>query len=154
MADFTFNIAKGNVKYYCSLPAANDALVFCLFKASGLEADAALKDHVSLTDIVTGPSKEATFTNYSRKSFASGITITVDNTNDRTDFSGTGVITWAAAGGALNDTVAKMIMFYDPDTTVGTDADLVPVFAWDFNVITDGTDILANPSASGFGRAQ
>lgn len=154
MTDFVFNIAKGRTAYYCSLPAANDGLVFAFFKASGIEADATLKDHVSLTDIVTGPTKEVTFTNYVRKVFTSGITVTVDNTNDRVDFSGTGNITWTAAGGASNDTIAKLMCFYDPDITVGTDADLIPLFAWDFAAITDATDLIAVPSASGFGRAQ
>lgn len=154
MTDFVFNIAKGRTAYYCSLPAANDGLVFAFFKAAGLEADAALKDHVSLTDIVTGPNKEAVFTNYVRKIFTAGITVTVDNTNDWVNFGGTGNITWASAGGASNDTIAKLMCFYDPDTTVGTDADLIPLFAWDFATITDGTDLIAVPSVAGFARAQ
>jgi hypothetical protein len=61
--------------------------------------------------------------------------------------------TWAAAGGAANNTLAKLLVCYDPDTTGGTDSTVVPLTAHDFVTTTDGTDLIAQIAAAGFFRA-
>jgi hypothetical protein len=149
MADFTFNIAKGKVKYYTELPAANDALIVVLLKTA--EADATLKDYDDLLTLLAGTSDEADFTNYARKSITS-VTNTVDDTNDRLDVD-IADQTWAAAGGASNNTLAKLLVCYDPDTTGGTDSTVVPLTAHDFVTTTDGTDLIAQIAAAGCFRA-
>lgn len=151
MADFVFNIAKGKTGYYATLPAANDALIVVLLQSTGIEADATLKDHDDLAALLAGTSDEATFTNYARKSITS-VTNTVDDTNDRLD-SDFADQTWTSAGGATNNTIAKLLVCYDPDTTAGTDVDLIPLTAHDFSVTTDGSDLIAQVAAAGFYRA-
>lgn len=153
MADFVFNIAKGKVKYYSELPATNDALVVVLLKAA--EADATLKDYANLGLLLAAgggtTNVEANFTNYSRKTI-SATTITVDNVNDRVDIDVADQI-WTAAGGGTNNTLVKLLICYDDDTTGGTDTNLIPLTSHDFPVTTDGSDLTAQIAASGYYRA-
>lgn len=151
MADFVFNIAKGKAGYYSTLPAANDALIVVLVKSAGIEADAALKDYDTLSALLAAANDEADATNYARKT-AAGVTSTVDDTNERLDVDFTDV-TWTALGGASNNTLAKLLVCYDPDTTGGTDADLIPLTAHDFSITTDGSDVTAVVAAAGYYRA-
>jgi len=151
MSDFVFNIAKGKIAYYAGLPATNDALIAVLLKTAGLETESTLKDYDNLSLLLAGTSDEATFTNYVRKTLT-GVTVTVDDTNDRVDISSAG-ITWTSAGGADNTAVSKMIICYDDDTTGGTDTSLIPLFGLDAVFTPDGTDQAFTVTAPGFGRA-
>lgn len=146
MADFIFNVSKGKIAQYASLPAANDALIAVPIETTGIETDAVLKDYNDLAAILAAASNEQT--TMGRKTLA-GVTVTVDDTNDRVDIDCTDPVWTAATGNA----VSKLIVCYDPDTTVGTDADLVPVSAHDFVVTPNGSDITGQVAASGFARA-
>lgn len=147
MADGVFNIAKGKVGYYATLPATNDALVVVLLKTAA--AEATLKDQDDLATILSGGSVEADFTNYARKTLTSA-TSTVDDTNDRLDVSIANQ-TWTTAGGATNNSLVRALICYDGDTTGGTDSAIIPLTYHDFVATTDGTDLtLTN---SGFYRA-
>jgi len=150
VADFTFNIAKGTIGYYAGLPAANDALIVVLLKSSGLEADAVLKDYDTLQALLAAANDEADFTNYTRKTLAS-VTNTVDDTNDRRDID-CADFTYTAAGGATNNTCSKLLVCYDPDTTGGTDADIIPLLAYDISLTTDGNDVNVTVHANGLLR--
>jgi hypothetical protein len=139
--DLVFNIAKGKVAYYATLPAANDALIVVLLKSSGLVADGTLADYDDLSALLAGTSDECDATAYVRKTAAS-VTVTPDDTNDRQDADFADVV-WTALGGASNNTIAKLIVCYDGDTTAGTDANIIPLTAHSFDVTTDGTDLTA-----------
>jgi hypothetical protein len=143
MADFTFNIAKGAVAEKIRDSAAN--LGVMVLKT--VESDALMKDRATLTAILTG-STEANFTNYARKTGITG-TITVDTTNDRVDVSCPNQ-TWVSAGGAVNNTTAKVIVYYDEG---GSDGTRIPLTAHDFVFTTDGTDCVLQFAAAGFYRA-
>lgn len=144
MADFTFNIAKGRLAYYASLPATNDALIAVLVEASGVETDAVLKDKDDLAAVFSGATNEQT--TGGRKTLAS-VTVTVDDTNDRVNID-CADITWTAlTGNAISD----IVIGYDPDTTGGTDADIIPLTMHDFSITTDGTDVVA--TVADFARA-
>lgn len=151
MADGVFNIAKGKLRYYCELPATSDALVVVLLKATGLQSDDALADYSDLAALLAATNDEATFTNYVRKT-VTAVTITQDNVNNRVDFD-IADQTWTAAGGAVNDSLGKLLVCYDPDTTTGTDSTVVPLTFHDFVVTTSGADLTAVVFASGFSRA-
>src|SRR6266498_4308516 len=99
MADFVFNIAKGKIKYYAELPAANDALILVLCDTSGLETDATLKDYDNLSLLMAGTTNEMTFTGYARRTLT-GVSVTVDDTNDRTDFDAVDPAAWTNTGGS------------------------------------------------------
>lgn len=150
MADFEFNIAKGRTGYYGGLPAANDGLVAVLVQSAGIQGDDTLKDHDTLAALLA-VNTEATFTNYARRVLTS-VAWAVDDVNNRGDLDADD-LSWAAAGGAANNTLAKLIICYDPDTTTGTDADLIPLTAHDISVTTDGTTLNIAFPAGGFYRA-
>ena len=150
MANGVFNIAKGRVAHYASLPATNDGLIVVLLKASGLQADGTLADHDTLASVLASNS-EADFTNYSRKTL-SGVSVNVDDGNDRVDADADDV-TYSAAGGASNNSIGKLLVCYDPNLGSGTDADIIPLTYHDAVFTTDGTDQTVQFAASGFYRA-
>jgi hypothetical protein len=145
------NQGKGRVAHYSTLPAANDALILLLLKASGLEADGALVDHDTVAAMLAAANDEADFTNYGRKTITS-VTVTVDDTNDRVDVD-IADQTWTTAGGATNNTLGKAVLAYDDDTTGGNDTNLIPLTYHDFSAVTDGNDLVAVVASSGFYRA-
>jgi len=152
MADFVFNIAKGAVKtYYNNVDSgspANSRIIVVPIEATGIEADSTLKDYDTLSALLAGSSNEQT--TIGRKTLTgSDITITVDDTNDRLDIDITDQ-TWTAATG---NGLGALVVCYDPDSTGGTDADLIPLTKHDFVVTPDGTDIVAQIAAAGIYRA-
>lgn len=139
MADLVANISKGRGAYYASLPAANDALIAVPIESSGVETDAVLKDKDSLADVLSGATNEQT--TMGRKTLTS-VTVTTDDGNDRTDVDCADIAWSGATGNAISD----VAIFYDPDTTTGTDADLIFMTLHDFSIVPDGSDVTATVS--------
>ncbi len=157
MADQVFNIAKGRaVEWYNRVKSndpANAAFVVVLLKVA--EADATLIDYDDLGAILSGANTEATFTNYGRKVITDAELAALpapDDSNDRFDIDIPDQV-WPNAGNGANDTLVKVLVCYDPDTTGGTDADIIPVAHFDFAVTTDGNELTAQIDAAGFYRA-
>jgi hypothetical protein len=147
IADFSYNISKGEIKKYCKLDGgANDALIVIPFEATGVEADATLKDYDDVSALLAGTTNEQT--TMGRKTISS-VTITVDDTNDRTDIDVADQVWAAATGNAISD----LTFAYDPDTTAGTDTSLVPLTNHDFSITPDGSDVTAVINVAGFFRA-
>jgi hypothetical protein len=152
VADFVFNIAKGKIAYYATLPLTNDAMILVLCKSAGLETDATLKDYDNLSLLLAGTTDECDFTGYTRRTIA-GVSITVDDTNDRVDISGTSPASYTNTGGS-SQLAGKAILCYDDDTTGGTDTNLIPIFAYDCAVTFDiGIATTVQFNAAGMGRA-
>lgn len=152
MANFVFNIALGRVGQYFqnvdSGSPANSRIIVVPIETSGIEADATLRDHNDLSALLAGTSNEQT--TMGRKTVtAADITMTVDDTNERLDVD-INDITWTAATG---NAISALVLCYDPDNTVGTDADLIPLSKHDFVVTPDGSDIVAQIAAAGIYRA-
>lgn len=157
MADFVFNIAKGKVNEYHDRVVNNDptnaALVIVLLQAA--EADATLEDYDDLATLLAqGGNTEADFTNYARKVLTDSdlSASVVDDTNNRRE-ADMADQTYTSAGGASNNTLVKLLVCYDSDTTGGTDSNIIPLTAHDFSVTTDGNDIVAQINAAGYFRA-
>lgn len=146
MADLVFNIAKGKVKYYAELPAANDAIIVIPLEATGLEADATLKDYDDVAALLAGATNEQT--TVGRKTITS-VTVTVDDANDRLDVDVADPVWTAPTGNA----VGAFLFAYDPDTTGGTDSTLVPLTKHDRAWTPDGNDFTLQIAATGFFRA-
>lgn len=145
MADFVFNIAKGKVSYYAGLPAANDALLLIPLETTGLEADSVLRDKDTFADVVSGATNEQT--TLPRKTLAS-VTVTVDDANDRIDVDAADVSYTSAGGNA----VSAFVICYDPDTTGGSDSDLIPLVKLDL-AFTPSGDFNIVFNSAGFYRA-
>lgn len=133
MANIVFNIALGKLAYYAGLPATNDALIMVPLEATGLVTDAVMRDYDDLQTLLAGASNEQT--TMGRKTLT-GVTVTVDDTNDRVNIDCADV-TWTAATG---NAIGAVVICYDPDTTAGTDLDLVPLTKHDVTMTPDGSD--------------
>ena len=144
MADFVFNIGKARA-YEAYLDGVDLRIV--LLKVA--QADATLKDHDTLAAILAAANTEADFTNYARKQVLNAnITPNVDDVNERVDIDIPDQ-TWVAAGGAANNTLAKLIICIDG----ANDGLRIPLTAHDFVATTDGNDLVAQINAAGFFRA-
>lgn len=121
---FVFNIMKGKAAYYATLPATNDALILVWLLNTGLEADATLQDYDNLSLLLAGTNDECTFTGYSRRTLVN-VTSAVDDTNNLFKVDADDPATYTNTGTA--QIAGAAIVCYDPDTTTGTDADLVPI---------------------------
>lgn len=151
--DFVFNRALGEVKTLAALPATNDALVVVLLQATGLDADDTLRDFDDLAALLAA-NAEASWAGgapYARLVRTTGIVPTVDDTNNRLDIDITTDFTWAAA--TAGQTIAKLLICYDPDTTTGTDSTIIPLTAHNYDEITSGSSITAEVATAGFYRA-
>jgi hypothetical protein len=131
VAGIVFNIALGRLAYYTSLPAANDGLVLIALESSGLETDAVLRDKDDFAAVVAGSTNEQA--TVGRKPLT-GVTVTVDDTNDRVALDASDV-TWSSPTG---NAIGAVVICYDPDTTGGTDADLIPLTKHDLAWTPDG----------------
>lgn len=142
MANIVFNIAKGRGIELHGRVVTNDpvnsALVLIPLETSGLETDLVLTDKETLAQVLAGTTNEQT--TMGRKYCVStdfiGIS-TPDHGNDRNEAQIPTVI-WA---GATGNPISKLIIAYDPDTTSGTDADIIPITMFDFLFTPDGSDI-------------
>lgn len=149
MAAKITNIAKGRFVHFATLPAANDALIWALLVAAGLEADNTLIDYDDLAAMLAAANDEATFGGYARQT-ATGVVVTVDDTNERVDVDAADPSFTPTSAQALG----KIVLAYDPDTTTGTDSTVVPQFVDDYvlSTPTSGTTNYVVATA-GFGRA-
>ncbi|KAA6216403.1 hypothetical protein [Streptomyces filamentosus] len=133
MANIVFNTALGRVAALAALPAANDALVAIPLEAAGLVSDTVMRDYSDLAALLAGATNEQTA--MGRKTLT-GVTATVDLTADRVNVD-CADITWTAATGSA---VGAVVICYDPDTTTGTDADLIPLTKHDVVLTPDGNN--------------
>jgi len=159
VADGVFNIAKGRgVEWYNIIDTnhhANSAFIVVLLKATGLEADDVLNNHDDLSALLAAANDQADFTNYARKTLTDAELAALpapDDTNNRRDLDIPDLL-WISAGGGVNNTLGKLLVCYDDDTTGGTDSNIIPWTFHDFSVTTDGTDLTAQINVAGLFRA-
>lgn len=146
MADLIFNVAKGRIAYYASLPAANDALKLVPIQTTGIVSDATMRDYTDLASLLAGASDEQT--TMGRKTLT-GVTVTVDQSNDRVDLDAADVTYTAATGNAIS----AVVIVYDPDGTSPVDANMIPLVKLDCVISPDGSDVLLQFNSAGFARA-
>lgn len=158
MSDFVFNQAKGKLAEWGERINADDpanaVLVVGLLASSGLEAQSVLEDKDDFSALVSGTTDEATNTGYARKTIdqAGGLTVTIDDTNNRTDVDIPDQ-TWSGVANDGTGAIGALVTGYDSDSTGGTDANIKPGTHHDFAVTPDGSDITAQFDAAGFFRA-
>jgi len=146
-----FNIAAGRIVELAYRVNANDptnsAFVVVALKQSGLESS--LRDYDTLADILAAANDEATNVGYARIEVTS-LTVNVDDTNNWVDVDMADP-TWAAVAVAGGEWGA-LLFCYDPDTTAGTDANIVPLTRHDFRRTPNGGQIVAVLPTGGFFR--
>jgi hypothetical protein len=148
MSKFTFNGAKGAVRYYAGLPGANDALVAVAIESSGIEADATMITRSTLAAVLAASTNEQT--TVGRKALT-GVTITTDSTANTVTIT-CDAFTYALASGSA---IGAILVCYVPDTTAGGlaagayDSNVVPMWKFDFSAIPSGADIPVQVSTNG-----
>lgn len=151
MANFLFNIAKGRAAELYNRVKTNDPatarLVIIPLESSGLEAQAALEDSVSIAEVLDGATNEQTTLGRKYLTDADLAALAPDNVNNRMDVD-IPDITWAAGTG---NAVGAIVIGYDPATSA--DSAIIPLTHHDFAVTPDGSDIVAAIAATGFYRA-
>lgn len=125
MAEFVFNISKGRFMEWVDLPETNDAFIGVLLQSTGLEADDVLVDYDDLAAILASTNTECDFTGYARFTL-SGVAPLNPDTTDEAGFDADDPAPITNTG-ASSQASAALLICYDPDTTAGTDADIVPV---------------------------
>ena len=147
MANIVPNIAKGRVNELMIRVDTNDppnsAIVVGLLQLA--EADAVLEDYDDLAALLLAAGNdEADFTGYARQVFTDTevVSPTPDDVNDDQEADLPNV-TWANAGGALNNSLVKLFVAYDADTTSGDDSNIIVLSLQDFVATTDGNDLTA-----------
>lgn len=152
MGSFIFDIALGRVGQLCKsindalLP--HDAIVWRLLQGAGLETDPSLRQRLTMADILTGTSVEASFSGYAPITHRASIVSAVDLLGHARVVNDTTDPTWSPTSAQL---LGKIIACYDPDSTSGTDADLIPLFADDFAGTTPTSGAILYPiSNNGF----
>jgi hypothetical protein len=161
MADGIFNKAKGFINAYVDRVANNDptnsALVVVLLKA--VESDTVLMDYDDLGSLLAAVGNvEADFsdgtTPYARKVLTDAV-VSAPTPDDVNNWQASDIPdqTWTMNGTSVTNTLTTLLVCYDPDTTSGTDANIIPLTYHDFPVTASGADVVAEIPANGFYRA-
>ncbi len=146
MTNQIFNISKG--AFVEKIEDTGVKTGIALFKV--IEVDDDLLDHKEMNALkIAAGNTICDFTNYADIIDITE-TVTVDDTNNRTDVDIPDQ-TWTNAGNGLNNNVVKLITFYNQGAG---DANQIPMSHHDFVVLTDGSDLTAQINAAGIMRAE
>lgn len=146
MATFSFNVSLGReVEFYNRVndsDPTNAVFVGLVLADLALEADDTLRDYDTVSALLAGASNEVTNGGYARVSWSDVdlAVYTVDDTYNRITLQlPTKTFTTILTG----DNWRKFVVAYDSDSTGGTDANLIPVKAYDM-LTSSGTAIVPN----------
>lgn len=156
MADnFTCNIAKGRaVELYnrvVSNDPANSALVVVLLAAAPAATEEALKDADTLAAILALQA-EATNTGYARKILTDADLPPLPAPDDAANARRLPLPnqTWTNVQGDGTGAIGRLVVAYDPDTTGGTDANIIPLSVHKFTANPAGNNVVTDVAALGF----
>ncbi len=147
MANYCFNIAKGRPAALHDAvndnSPANSAIILIPLSAQGSEAEA--QDYDTVAAVLGGTSNEQASGNWSRKTLTDSdiVASVLNDTNNRRDLAIPQVQWTGPAPTTGNDTVGLLIA-YDPDTTGGSDSDLIPISSHTFSVTANGNTVTLN----------
>ena len=149
MANFQFNIAKGQIKTLFNNVDTNSptdsAIIVVPIEASGVEADDVLNNYDDLAALLAAANNEQS--TMGRKTLVdTDVSLTLDDTANTLAIFMSTTITWAAATG---NAISDILFCYDPDTAAGTDTTVIPLLCYDLSATPSGLDIVVNDHASG-----
>lgn len=149
MAPFVFDYAKGRWAEKYLLPIGGDNIVIVLLQSSGLQADATLNNHQTLSALLAAGNTEATFTNYARKVLSAvDLSVAVNTGTGITTVGLTANQIWTSAGGALNNALGAFVTCYR-QTSATPDSGILPLTKHDFAVTTTGVNLQATVTSIG-----
>jgi hypothetical protein len=144
MANYAFNVAKGRaVELYNRVKSndpANSAIILIPLSAQGSEAEA--QDYDTVAQVLAGTSDELTTGGWARVTLTDA-DLAAYSPND-TDNRGDIAVPQVSLGSPTAGSTVAMLIAYDPDTTSGTDATLVPISSHTFTATADGNALTIN----------
>lgn len=143
MSDLVFNVAKGRIVTYGSLPAASDSIIVVPLMSAGLADDATMRAYTSLSTLLAGSSDEQTL--MGRQTCTNVTTSLVDSQQNVSCDD----VTWTNATG---NQIGALVFCYKPDAASG-DTDIIPLSKYDFIITPIGNNITAKIPLGGFLRA-
>lgn len=143
MADSVFNISKGKVNEYWDRVDGNDptnsAIVVVAFNSTATHATirdldtlAAIESDANTAEITNGGYARVVLTD------ASVAATAVDDPNDRRDATVPAIALGSIVAGTA---ITHILIAYDPDTTGGTDSNIVPLTWHDYAITPDGSAV-------------
>lgn len=139
MSSLINTYAKGRFVEKCMLPlGGTDTIGVVLLQNTGLPADTTLVNYQNLGAMLA-VANEATFSNYTRMTLGSSsisivYTTGTNPTKVTVNFS---TQTWNSAGGAVNNTISKVVLVYQPNPS-SADADCLVLATLDYSGTTTG----------------
>lgn len=156
MADQMHNVGLGRFAQWAinvdTNSPTNSALIMSVWFNDGSSTDDQIKDAdtVAAIEALAGVT-ERTANGWQRRTLVdSDVTVTIDDTNNRTDVD----IPDQTYTAVTTDNSTDIGVAYDDDTTAGTDANILPGTWHDFAVTADGSDVTAQIATAGIYRAQ
>jgi hypothetical protein len=139
--------AAGSFIYYCQLVDAGTGNILVVpLQSSGIPTDAVMQDCPNLQAIFTAGALEATFTNYVRPVLGSSSVTVTTNTVSNTQVATFVAPVFTTAGGALNNSMVKLVIAYQ--ASLGTADSACPVLAvQDWVAPTTGGGLTINVAA-------
>ena len=107
-------------------------------ETSGLETDAVLIDADTLAAVLSGTTNEQTTMGRQVLTDTQLASIPAPDDTGNTNSRSLPTVTWTAASG---NAISKILVCYDPDTTGGTDANIIPLTMFDFAQTPSGSNI-------------
>ena len=161
MANLVFNYSLGRAcEFFNRVDSSDPTNAVLVLIAYAIAGDQAARDAIDITlrDAATIAAVEAitdvdevTNAGYARILLDdTDVAFVVDTTNDRVDLDFADQTFPTVSAG---DNWTDLVIAYDPDSTGGTDADIIPMSLHDFPVPPDGSDIVTQLGAAGFFRA-
>ena len=147
MASIINTYALGRFVDRCSLLLGSDNILIIPLKNTGLPTDAVLRNCLNLGAVFTAGGLEADFTNYGGRTVLAAADITI--TPNLTTFTMTvsfAARSWPAAGGALNNTISKLVVAHRPSSG-STDAQCMVLATQDYSATTTGGALTITPGA-------
>lgn len=143
MANAIFNVARGMVGYYATLPGVNDAIIAVPIESAGLPVDGTLVDFLNLSTLLAGSANEQV--TLGRKTLTNVVSAINTTTNAKTVDADD--LTYTAASG---NSIGAVLLCYDPDTTATVDANIIPLIKLEIAITPIGSNIVLQLNPEGF----
>jgi hypothetical protein len=142
MANFMFNIAKGRSAEFQNRVDSNDPAnsAFVLVPLSASDSEANAQDADTLTAALATAMNEQTASGWARVTFtdADVAAMAVDDTNNRMPLS----LPQKSLGFPTAGAITGVLICYDPDTTAGTDDNIIPISHHDASLTGNGNEVV------------
>ena len=145
MGNGVFDVGKSTAGFYgAKTLGSTDSL--CIMLLTNTVTDTILGAFTTFQAIFTAGGVEASFTNYARIQVVANNVVSI--ASHVVTFDITVDPSWASAGGAVNQTLTRLIIGYKP-TSGSADTAIIPLGYYDFAGVTDGSNLTAQINALG-----